>query len=823
MLSDYLRVPATAHLRVPTTARFWKLFVVVVISGSILTAAVLIHYALAYRAVVVRQLETRKWALPSTIYADAPLLYAGVPIDRKWVAEYLRQLNYQETDSQVLKIAQFRLSEDAVTFRGNPMFHPESPPAVTISFSGNHVRQIADAETGRALESWELDPMAITDLFGGQWEKRQIIGLGQVPAFLPQAVIAIEDRRFYKHNGIDPPAIARAVYHDLFKTGRLQGASTITQQLVKNFYLTSERSLKRKLSEALMSLILESRVSKKQIMEMYLNEVYMGQRGAMSINGVGAASQLYFHKQVRNISLPEAALLAGMIQAPNIYNPYNHTEKARERRDTVLRVMKEQGFITEAAYREAVATPVVVYSMDTRIALAPYFGDLVKNQLLDKYKPERVYNDNLRVFTTLDLRLQEIAEGALIEGLDRIDKARFRRTHEHVQGCLIAIEPSTGYIRAFVGGRSYGRSQYDRLSQASRQPGSLFKPIVYAAAIESAFHVGSPQTFTAASVLQDEPTVFEYNSISWEPRNYDGTYHGEVLLRDALSHSMNIATARLAESVGLPVVAQLARSMGLNNVKPYPSMALGTFETSPWQMAQAYTVFANQGTQTELQTLKRVTSSSGKTLESPKTRRANIIHPQTAYILTNMMETVLRSGTGAGVQKWGFTDSAAAGKTGTTDDKRDAWFVGYTPGLLCLVWTGYDDNAPLGLEGAQAALPIWATFMRQAMRYYPQSDFAVPPGVMAAVIDTKTGKLSSPLCPPGRTELFIAGTEPTQICTEADYPELSPSYVTGVQGQYDEQAPAEGGEGQYPSTELPALPPPKTVIVVHDAASPSIR
>jgi membrane carboxypeptidase/penicillin-binding protein len=331
---------------------------------------------------------------------------------------------------------------------------------------------------------------------------------------------------------------------------------------------------------------------------------------------------------------------------------------------------------------------------------------------------------------------------------------------------LIAIEPRTGYIKAFVGGRNYSKSQFNRINQAVRQPGSVFKPVVYAAAFERAFE--NPPAFTPATLVEDGPWVVKTSEDIWEPKNYDGEYHGIVTLRKALAHSMNIATAKLASAVGLEDVAALGKRLGFETVKPYPSIALGTFEVSPWHVARAYAVFANGGLKTELRTVKQVRDHEGKILESSERKSTRVLHAQTAYLVTDMLRSVLSEGTAAAVRSQGF-HRPAAGKTGTTDEFRDAWFVGYTPDLLCVVWTGYDDNTPLKMTGAEAALPIWVSFMKQATRGMPVRDFEIPDGIVTAVIDPTTGALATNACPMTETELFIAGTEPTAQCTQHVY------------------------------------------------------
>jgi penicillin-binding protein 1B len=740
---------------------FFYLFVCFVIVVLVFT----LQLYFSCRNIVDAHLKTDRWSLPSTIYADAPMLYEGMPLKQAWLVEYLQRLNYQKTEDASPEIAQFAVLKNGIAFRKRALFKTQSAiPPVLVQFDKDGISKIINITGKDELAAFELEPAAISSLFGSEWEKRTLIQFNELPKHLTQAVVSIEDRRFYQHGGIDFKAIVRAIVNDVMGRKQLQGGSTITQQLVKNFYLTPARTIRRKLSEAMMAWIMERRQTKNEILEMYLNEIYLGQRGAMSINGVGEASLLFFRKDVTHITVPEAAMLAGLIQAPNYYNPYKNPSQARSRRDTVLLAMKNTGALSDEEYEKYVKVPMVVHPFDARINLAPYFGDVVKSQLLDKYKEEMIYTQNLHIFTTLDLDMQRYAEESLSKGLDDIDKLRFKRTKQNAQGCLIAIEPQTGYIRAFIGGRSYSKSQFDRISSANRQPGSVFKPVVYATALEQAFAQKS-RVYTPATIVVDEPWTLHYANQTWEPKNYDGQYHGSTTLRNALAQSMNVATAKLAMDVGLKEIAGLGKKLGFESVKPYPSLALGAFEVSPWQVATAFTVFANGGVKTELRTVKKVTGADGKTLERSQIEVEKVLHPQTAYILTDMMETVISSGTGAPVRRWGFT-RPAAGKTGTTDEYRDAWFVGYTPNLLCVVWTGYDDNTPIKMTGAQAALPIWVQFMKKATQNLPAEDFASPQGVVIAMIDPMTGQLATEDCPSAVPEKFISGTEPTQTCQE---------------------------------------------------------
>lgn len=714
--------------------------------------------------IISSRLEGPTWSLPSTIFADAPMVYEGMLFPLEDVAAYLNRLDYQKISSSDVRSGQYSVSKDMIAFQKRALYVDKDDTfPVSIKFQGSRIIKILRRDTKEEIPAVELEPLPITSLFGTDWEKRTLVHFDDIPDHVIQAVLAIEDRRFFTHPGLDLRAILRAVWSDVILRKPLQGGSTITQQLVKNFYLTPERTIHRKVNEAVMAWIIEKKLSKNQILELYLNEVYLGQRGSMSINGFGEASRHYFRTDLQHITVSQAALLAGMIQAPNSYNPYRHPERATDRRNIVLKAMVDTGALTESDMEKYADSELEVRPFDSRVSQAPYFGSLVKAQLLEKYDAEAIYSQNLNIFTTLDLDLQQAGEEALSAGLKKIDEVRFARVKKSVEGCLIAIEPHTGYIRAFVGGRSYSKSQFDRITSALRQPGSIFKPVVYAAALEKSLR-NSDREFTPATLVADEPWVLTYANKTWAPKNYDGQYHGVVSLRMALAQSMNIATARVAQEVGLEEVAQLGKKLGFETVKPYPSLALGAFEVTPWQVASAYTVFSNGGVKTELRSISKVTDAMDKTLEHSQIGVQRVLRPETAYVVTDMLRSVLTDGTGVSVRQRGFT-RPAAGKTGTTDEYRDAWFVGYTPQMLCVVWTGYDDNTPLRMTGAQAALPIWTAFMKKAMNHLPVEDFSAPNGVVAVRIDPTSGLLATPGCQNTVMEVFISGTEPVESCT----------------------------------------------------------
>lgn len=734
--------------------------------GLVVHATVLIRSHLAF---MERQLNGgHQWNIPSSIYANSPVIHDGMQVQEEWLVGYLQRLDYTRIQVGPVKTAQYLVQENGIAFRKRPLSANDGQDhPVQVRFGPNGITAVIDLFTRQPLQTYELEPIRLNRLFASESETRSLVKFKDVPRHLVNAVIAIEDRRFYNHGGIDIRSIARALNEDMFGKGRLQGGSTITQQLIKNFYLTSEKSLRRKISEATMAILLERQLTKNQILELYFNEVYLGQRGSFSINGVSEASRFYFHKDVRNIDVPEAALLAGMLQAPRRYNPYLYIKRATERRNTVLRCMRNAGNISSEQYERFVSTPVIVQPYDAAADRTSYFADLLNKQLTATYSADDLQKKDYRIFTTLDVDLQQAAEESVADGLRRIDKIRAKKVGKQAQACLIAIEPSTGFVRAFVGGKSYSGSQFDRLTQALRQPGSSFKPFVYAAAIESFFQ-GASETYSPATLVDDEPWSLPFGSGVWEPKNYDGRYHGVVTLRNALANSMNVATARLAEEVGLQKIASLSTALGFENIQPYPSLALGAFETSPWQLIRAYTVLANGGNRMELSTIQKISDSQGTVLAQNHPLSTMVLHPQTAYIITDMLKSVITSGTARSLRHWGFAQ-VLAGKTGTTNDFRDAWFVGYTPDFICLVWVGYDDNTSLNMNGAQAALPIWAAFMKKALKDMPVRDFPIPAGIVTRIIDPTTGKLAAETCTHRVQEVFIEGTEPQEICEDSDH------------------------------------------------------
>ncbi len=577
----------------------------------------------------------------------------------------------------------------------------------------------------------------ITALVTSGREKRRDVALAQIHPKLVQAVLAIEDRRFYDHPGIDPVAIVASVFDYAFGSkSYMRGGSTLTQQLVKNTFLTQERSARRKFQEWIMSIALERRLSKDEVLALYLNDVWLGQRGSFAIHGVPEAARLFFGKDVANVTLSEAATIAGVIQSPPRHSPFNNPERSRERRNVVLKAMADSGFIDAETAARASSEPLQVAARSLENE-APYFVDLVSQELHEKYKVSGAVD----VFTTLDLHLQKLAQDAVRDGLTRVDEILAKRKRQPAQAALVAIDPRTGEILALVGGRSYNQSQFNRAINANRQPGSVFKPFVFLAAFEHALAEGRTD-ITPATVVIDEPTTWDFNEQPWTPANYDGEYEGPITLRRALALSRNIVTVKVAETAGYDEVAGLWRRVGAGTPpRPYPSIALGVFEATPLQVASAYTLFPNGGTIRPLKPILRIVSG-GREIPVQTLPPRNVSRPDTTFLVTNMMRSVINEGTGAGARAAGFTHDAA-GKSGTTNDLRDAWFVGFTPELLTVVWVGLDDNQPVGLSGTQAALPIWTTFMMRALAGRPSIPFAEPEGISFADIDRDTGKLAT--------------------------------------------------------------------------------
>ena len=623
------------------------------------------------------------------------------------------------------------------------------------------VTKIVNEGTNKTTAALTLEAPMLTAFASG--EKRRFTPLSSIPERMRHAVLAIEDRRFYDHPGVDVIRSIGAVITNLFGDKEyLVGGSTLTQQIVKNTFLTREQTMKRKMQEQFMALVLESRLTKDQIFELYLNDQVLGQRGPFAIHGVAEASRIFFGKDVRNISLAEAATIAGLLQSPSRLSPFRNPERALERRNVVLAAMVEAEYISaeEAAHARKAPLGLAARALENE---APYFVDYVSQLVGERYAGLFEKNAAVDVYTTIDLQLQRIAQEVVGEGIVSLDKQLAARKRKgQVQAALIAVDPRTGDILAMVGGRAYNQSQYNRAVTTRRQPGSVFKPFVYLAAFEHMVAQGASSP-TPATLVLDEPTIFMDGDKPYEPTNYQNEYDGPVTLRRALALSRNIVAIKVAEEAGFEQVANLWKKIGVGTpARPYPSIALGVFEASPLEIATAFTIFTNGGQLRPLRAMTRIVEDS-KTRQVTAGSTKEIARPDTTYLVTNMMRAVMNEGTGAGARSQGFRLNAA-GKSGTTNDLRDAWFVGFTPELLTVVWVGYDDNQPVGLGGSQAALPIWTAFMKRSLAARADQSFKMPDGIVFADIDPLSGQLSTPFCPRRISEAFLEGTEPWEQC-----------------------------------------------------------
>jgi penicillin-binding protein 1B len=733
------------------------------------------YYYVGYSRMIDERLQGPVFPNVSQVYAAPEKLRVGDPASAAGVLAHLRTAGFG--DRQETPKGRYEPLRNGVRIYPGPDSYFSSEPA-ELRFTDGKVSGIISLRDQFARSEYSLEPQLITNLFDSSREKRRLVAFSDLPKHMVDALLAIEDRRFFDHSGIDYLRLAKAAYVDIRAGSYRQGASTITQQLARMLFLTRESTLRRKMAEAMVAFQLEHRLTKEEIFEHYCNTVYLGQRGSFSVQGLGEASQAYFRKQVRDLTLPEAALLAGIIQSPNRYSPYRHPEAALHRRNQVLGAMLEIKALTQAEYDAAVQAPLDVAPSYAVASEAPFFIDLVKDQLLDRFTEEELTSQSYRIYTTLDLRLQRAAVEAVQIGVqeldERLDALRRRRSRAapdpdapapiRPEIALVAIDAHTGAVKALIGGRDYGFSQLNR-ALAQRQPGSVFKPFVYAAAL-TAYQDGlTTQPWTPISRILDEPTTFEFaDQPPYQPANFGNVYHGEVTLRTALANSLNVATIKVAENIGYETVVALARRAGMNEkIMPTPALALGAYEVTPLEVAGAYTIFANQGVRVDPHFLSMVRSRNGLLLDITFPRKTPVLDSAVAYLMTNLMEDVINHGTGAGVRARGF-DAPAAGKTGSS---HDGWFAGYTSDLICIVWVGYDSDRELPLTGGASALPIWTEFMKRAIQVpeYSRTIEPEPPrGVVRADIDPTTDELATPHCPATRTEYFLEGTQPGEYC-----------------------------------------------------------
>jgi len=779
------------------------LIVFIVLAATV--GGVFSYYYVKYDRIIDARFKGQVFSNSAKIYAIPRAVRVGEKLEPRQIAAELREAGYSDKDGDSV-MGSYRMVKGGIEIDPGPQSY-HSPEPATIHVTNGQVDSIA-AKSGE-LDAYELEPQLVTSLFDAeQRSKRKVVKYSDMPKVLVDAVVSIEDRRFFTHNGVNFLRMAEATWIDITRQRHEQGGSTLTMQLSRGFFLTPEKTIKRKLIEMMIALQLEQKFSKQQIFEFYGNWVDLGQRGSFSISGFGEASRDYFNKDLKDITLSEAALLAGIIQRPSYLSPYRHPERALERRNLVLDSMVETHAITPSEAEKAKAAPLKLAPPNVEASDAPYFVDLVRDLLISKMDERQMNDATYRIYTTLDPDLQRAAAQAVEIGMklvdDQVTKQRTKRVKvgkkfettvqpgPQAQVAMVVLDPHTGEVLALVGGRNYAVSQLDH-ANAKRPTGSIFKPFVYAAAINTALD-GSNPVFTPASIVPDQPGSFAYGDQIYEPRNYKEEYHGDVTARYALAMSLNNATVKLAEEVGYDKVAELAKSAGISSVKATPAMALGAYDATPLDMAAAYTVFANAGTRISPTMINSVRSANGDVVMDFKSEKRQVIDPRIAYVMTDMMEGVMNSGTAIGVRQRGFT-SPAAGKTGTS---HDGWFAGYTSNLLCIVWVGYDDYSDIRLSGAQTAAPIWAEFMKKAValpQYSNVKEFTQPAGVVDVQLDRTTNLLATPACPETYNAAFVVGTEPSTTCEQGTGAKGFFSKIFGLGGDKALPPPAPGQPG----------------------------
>jgi penicillin-binding protein 1B len=766
-----------------------------------------------YRSAIGR-FEVRRLRLPTRIYADYTPLNNGAVLQTDDLLEKLDRLGYRETEhpSQSGEYARSAEGVDIFTraFRHPTGEYPAQPLRVIITKS--QIESVVSLREARPVERAALEPELLTSLLSEGLENRSPVTLSQVPKHMQDAVVVTEDVRFWHHPGVDPLGITRAIFKNLRKGGVAEGGSTLTQQLVKNYFLTSERTMKRKIVEAFMAVILDARYSKPEILEAYLNDIYLGRNRSISILGVGEASRYYFGKPIAEIKIDEAALLAGMIRSPNNYSPFVNPELAMKRRNTVLQLMLKEKKITQAQFEEgrSAKLPRKPFRQKSGLSSIPYYVDRVLQELASDYGIEDVKGRGLRIYTAIDLAAQDTAARTVEQSLRNLEKGsrRLRGHTPELQAALIHVDVPTGEIRALVGGRSYERSQFNRALKSKRLIGSLFKPFIYLTAFEPSL---SGKNITPATVVPDTRFVLKRRwSADWSPRNYEGRYLGNVTVRMALEQSLNSASVRIGLDTGIAAILKTARTLGVMSEMDdsNPSILLGAVGIPPIEMADAYATIARQGARVPLRAIRFVSDDRGRVVGGAEEAKPVQVFPQRdVYVLTDVMKGVVNRGTAGSARSMGFR-KVAAGKTGTTNDKRDSWFIGFTPLTLTATWVGFDDNDPTGLSGSEAAVPMWTRYMIAATAGQPNTDFAVAPGITIADIDLMSGGLATAYCPRNlvETSAFKSGTEPSQPCPT--HMALTPVVPVPMYDELGNLITSTDTTSTYVPPPMPPLPPP---------------
>lgn len=705
---------------------------------------------------VREQFEGKRWALPARVYASPVELYAGLGYGPKNLEDLLVQLHYRQDaklageGAYFIKAGQIGLKTRAFNFGDN-----EQPSRqVNIHFAGGTISSIVDAATGSDIAILRMEPVQIGSFYPTRKEDRTLIKLEDAPPALVQGLLSTEDRDFYHHFGISPKGIARAMWSNLKAGGMVQGGSTITQQLVKNFFLHPKRTLRRKLKEVLMSFILEYRYSKDEILEAYLNEIFLGQDGASAVHGFGSASEFYFGQSVKTLNLPQVATLVALVRGPSEYDPRRHPERTLERRNLVLDSMAAEGYISAQQASDAKKQPLSVATVIHRSANRyPAFIDLVKRQLRQEYKEEDLTSEGLRIVTTLDTRVQDILEQAIANKLKKLEKSP---KSNDLESAAIVTRRDSGEIVALAGARDATDTGFNRALDAVRPIGSLIKPVVYLTALEY------PDRYTIITPVADTRLeIPAEKGKTWSPDNYDHHEHGIVPLHTALTNSYNMATVRIGMDIGLNRIVTNLRNMGVNRkIEQYPSMLLGASPLTPLEVTQVYQTLAGDGFATPLRSIRAVNAADGKALQSYPLTVRQVVDPAATYITNSILQDVMRIGTGRSAYNYMPATMNLVGKTGTTNEMRDSWFAGFSGDYLSVVWVGRDDNKSTGLTGGSGALQVWAETMRQISTQSVQ--LAPPDNVGMKWIDSATGWLTTEDCPGASLMPFVEGSEPQE-------------------------------------------------------------
>lgn len=709
---------------------------------------------------VVRRFQNKRFSVPSAVYSDVTELRPGLRLKPADLVALLRALDYVPAAGKAPRTGEFVAAKREVRLVTHDYRIPgaarEPSRTLTLRFDDVRLTTLRDDKSGALLDAVRLEPMLLGKFYGEERETRQLVNFESIETRFVPALVAAEDNRFFEHAGLDFWGIARAAVVNVLKGGIRQGGSTLTQQLVKNLWLTPERTFRRKFNEALMSVMLERHYSKQEIVETYANVVFFGRRGNVNIIGAGEAARYYFGKRVKDLTWSEAALLTGLIRSPAKYSPFLNPEKARARRDDVLAALAELKYIGPDEFKRAKAEAVRTTPPPPVTRRAAYFVDFTARSLADQLERDELRSAGLEVHTSLSAPLQLAAEAAVDAGLRYLESRDKRLAKANLQAALVSLDARTGRVLAYVGGRDYGDSQFDRADQARRQIGSLVKPFIYYAAVAKGY--------AASSTWSNDPISLETPTGPWQPENYEKLSGGQVSMRTALERSMNLPTVRIALDVGLDNVKQVLEAAGVEGpVKAYPALALGAVEASPLEMARAFSTLAALGGRAEVAPLRLIGDGEGRVIQRYAERVVPMLQAPPAYVVDQMLVGAVARGTGREALRVGYAGDLA-GKTGTTSDYHDAWFAGFTPALVTVVWVGSDDNATLRRPAAELALPVWGEYMLTAVQWSAAEKFTQPEGVAWVDIDPASGERAGARCPEKRSEVYVIGTEPVESC-----------------------------------------------------------